>query len=283
MSNLTDYKEIDKGYVAFGGNPRGGKITRKDTIKTGNLDFENVYFVRELKCNLFSISKMCDKKNGVLFNDTECIVLSLNFKLIDEGQVLLRVHRKNNIYSADLKNIVPKGGLICLFAKATSDSGSHDTQYCMENPEQAFVEYASSRIDEAKGKCYTFKPEQNNLGDTYNPSWRSHPNIRWRQPQNSQNNFSDLPNRFQSNGSISIRPFNNNPQNFNNQVNLKGLVSGTRYSEKGQNRSKTDKTEHEMEKSGKVKAKRSTKSKVKDEVGTEEILNGLTRTRLMGQ
>ncbi|GKD13590.1 MAK10-like protein [Tanacetum coccineum] len=28
-------------------------------------------------------------------------------------------------------------------------SGSHDTQYCMENPEQAFVEYASSRTDEA--------------------------------------------------------------------------------------------------------------------------------------
>nr|GEZ72152.1 MAK10-like protein [Tanacetum cinerariifolium] len=30
--------------------------------------------------------------------------------------------------------------------------GPHDTQYCMENPEQAFVEYASSRTDEAGGK-----------------------------------------------------------------------------------------------------------------------------------
>nr|GEU63060.1 MAK10-like protein [Tanacetum cinerariifolium] len=29
-------------------------------------------------------------------------------------------------------------------------SGPHDTRYCMENPEQAFVEYASSRTDEAK-------------------------------------------------------------------------------------------------------------------------------------
>ncbi|GJR93871.1 hypothetical protein Tco_0266045 [Tanacetum coccineum] len=28
-------------------------------------------------------------------------------------------------------------------------SGPHDTQYCMEDPEQAFVEYASSRTDEA--------------------------------------------------------------------------------------------------------------------------------------
>ncbi|GJV55836.1 ribonuclease H-like domain-containing protein [Tanacetum coccineum] len=121
MSYLTDYEEIDRGYVAFGGNPKGGKITRKGTIKTGNLDFENVYFVRELKFNLFSVSQMCDKKNSVLFNDTECIVLSPNFKLIDESQVLLRVPRKNNMYSVDLKNIVPKRGLTCLFAKATSD------------------------------------------------------------------------------------------------------------------------------------------------------------------
>ncbi|GJU58148.1 hypothetical protein Tco_1235914 [Tanacetum coccineum] len=104
-------------------------------------------------------------------------------------------------------------------------SGPHDTQYYMKDPEQAFVEYASSRTDEAGGKWYTFKPEQKNLGDTYNPSWRSHPNLRWRQPQNSQNNFSNPPNRFQPNGLILNRSFNNNPRSFNNQSNLEGLVS----------------------------------------------------------
>ncbi|GJS21566.1 putative ribonuclease H-like domain-containing protein [Tanacetum coccineum] len=31
MSYLTDYEEIDGGYVAFGGNPKGGKITGKAT------------------------------------------------------------------------------------------------------------------------------------------------------------------------------------------------------------------------------------------------------------
>ncbi|GJQ92032.1 putative ribonuclease H-like domain-containing protein [Tanacetum coccineum] len=121
MSYLTDFEEIDEGYVAFGGNPKRGKITGRGTIKNGNLDFENVYFVRELQFNLFSVSQMCDKKNSVLFNDTECIVLSLNFKLTDESHVLLKVPRKNNMYCVDLKNIVPKGGLTCLFAKATSD------------------------------------------------------------------------------------------------------------------------------------------------------------------
>ncbi|GJS17627.1 retrovirus-related pol polyprotein from transposon TNT 1-94 [Tanacetum coccineum] len=68
---------------------------------------------------------MCDKKNSVLFNDTKCIVLSPNFKLIDESQVLLRVPRKNNMYNIDLKNTVPKGGLTCLFAEAISDESKH--------------------------------------------------------------------------------------------------------------------------------------------------------------
>ncbi|GJV22958.1 MAK10-like protein [Tanacetum coccineum] len=103
-------------------------------------------------------------------------------------------------------------------------SGPHDTQNCLENPEQAFVKYISLHTDEAGGKWYTFKPEQNNLGDTYNPSWKIHPNLRWRQPQNSQNNFSNPPNRFQPNGSVPNRPFNNCPQNFSNQSSIEGLV-----------------------------------------------------------
>ncbi|GKB42834.1 putative ribonuclease H-like domain-containing protein, partial [Tanacetum coccineum] len=60
MSYLTNFEEIDGGYVAFGGNPKGKEIT-------------------------------------------------------------CRVPRKNNMYSVDLKNIVPKGGQTCLFEKATSD------------------------------------------------------------------------------------------------------------------------------------------------------------------
>nr|GEV43751.1 ribonuclease H-like domain-containing protein [Tanacetum cinerariifolium] len=78
MSYLTDYEEIDKGYVPFVGNPKGGKITGKCTIRT-------------------------------------------DFKLTDESHVSLKVPRKNNMYSVDLKNIVPKGGLACLFVIATSD------------------------------------------------------------------------------------------------------------------------------------------------------------------
>ncbi|GJW95839.1 ribonuclease H-like domain-containing protein [Tanacetum coccineum] len=42
-------------------------------------------------------------------------------KTADESQVLLKVPRKNNMYSVDMKNIVPKECLTCLVAKATLD------------------------------------------------------------------------------------------------------------------------------------------------------------------
>nr|GEV98137.1 ribonuclease H-like domain-containing protein [Tanacetum cinerariifolium] len=121
ISYLTDFKEHDGRDVAFGGEAKGGKITGKGTIKTGKLDFKDVYFVKELQFNLFSVSQMCDKKNSVLFTDTECFVLSPNFKLADESQVLLKVPRKNNMYSFDMKNIVPQKDLTCLLRKATND------------------------------------------------------------------------------------------------------------------------------------------------------------------
>nr|GEY13070.1 hypothetical protein [Tanacetum cinerariifolium] len=88
------------------------------------LDFEDVYFVKELKFNLFSVSQMCDKKNSVLFTKTKYLVLSLDFKLLDENQVLLKVPRQNNMYSFELKNVVPLGGLTCLSAKATIDESN---------------------------------------------------------------------------------------------------------------------------------------------------------------
>ncbi|GJT21785.1 putative ribonuclease H-like domain-containing protein [Tanacetum coccineum] len=121
IAYLSDFKEFDGGYVIFGGGAHGGRISGKGTLKTDSLDFEDVYFVNELKFNLFSVSQMCDKKNYVLFTDTECLVLSPNFKLPDESQILLKIPRKDNMYSFDMKNIVPKESLTCLVAKATSD------------------------------------------------------------------------------------------------------------------------------------------------------------------
>ncbi|GKB68628.1 ribonuclease H-like domain-containing protein [Tanacetum coccineum] len=84
MSYLSDFKEFNGGYVTIGGGAKGGRITDKGTLKTGKLDFEDVYFIKELQFNLFSVSQMCDKKNSFLFTDTACFVLSPDFKLPDE-------------------------------------------------------------------------------------------------------------------------------------------------------------------------------------------------------
>nr|GEZ86609.1 ribonuclease H-like domain-containing protein [Tanacetum cinerariifolium] len=76
ISYLSDFEEINGGYVVFGGNLKG---------------------------------------------DTECVVLSSDFKLPDETHVLLRVPGENNTYNVDLKNIIPSEDLTCVFAKATLD------------------------------------------------------------------------------------------------------------------------------------------------------------------
>ncbi|GKC18387.1 ribonuclease H-like domain-containing protein, partial [Tanacetum coccineum] len=69
-SFLTDYQEIDGGFVAFGGSLKG------------------------------------------------------DFKLLDESQVFFKVPKQNNMYSFNLKNVVPSGGLTCLFAKAIIDESN---------------------------------------------------------------------------------------------------------------------------------------------------------------
>nr|GEY17475.1 retrovirus-related Pol polyprotein from transposon TNT 1-94 [Tanacetum cinerariifolium] len=59
---LVYYQDFHGGPVAFRGSK--GQITGKCKIKTRKLDFEDVYFVKELQhFNLFFVSQMCDKKN----------------------------------------------------------------------------------------------------------------------------------------------------------------------------------------------------------------------------
>nr|GEV10888.1 hypothetical protein [Tanacetum cinerariifolium] len=118
----TVNRKFPTGNTKFSTTDLGGcKITGKGTIKTGKLEFENVYFVKDLKYNLFSVSQICDNKNSVLFTDSECIVLGRDFKLIDDTNALLKTPRQHNMYSIDLNNIVPHKDLTCLVAKASTD------------------------------------------------------------------------------------------------------------------------------------------------------------------
>ncbi|GJX98819.1 hypothetical protein Tco_0355838 [Tanacetum coccineum] len=85
---LSEYEDHDGGFVCFGDGK--GRISGKGKIKSGTLVFDDVNFF-----------------------------LSSDFKLPDESQVLVRVLGKDNIYSVDLKSVVPTKGLTCLLDRFT--------------------------------------------------------------------------------------------------------------------------------------------------------------------
>nr|GEX46382.1 protein kinase-like domain, concanavalin A-like lectin/glucanase domain protein [Tanacetum cinerariifolium] len=60
--------------------------------------------------------------------------------------------------------------------------GPHDTQYYMENPEQAFVDYTSSHTNKVGGKRFTPNQGPNNFNDAAN-TWNKKPNFNWAHTQ----------------------------------------------------------------------------------------------------
>ncbi|GJW19080.1 ribonuclease H-like domain-containing protein [Tanacetum coccineum] len=85
--------------------------------------------VEEGLCGDFVVAAHFRQQRGdvarlVSKDSKEVLVVIPDFKLTDESHVLLKVPRKDNMYSVDLKNVVPQGGLTCLFAKATSDESN---------------------------------------------------------------------------------------------------------------------------------------------------------------
>ncbi|GJV94297.1 ribonuclease H-like domain-containing protein [Tanacetum coccineum] len=132
-AHLEDYQELSKvGSVTFGGSK--GSISGKGTIRLGNLVFDDVAFVKELgHFNLFSISQICDKKLNVLFTEKECFVVSSDFKMPDENQVLLKVPRQHNMYTFDMKNVDSSKGYTCLLAKASSN----EAKLCLVRQQEA--------------------------------------------------------------------------------------------------------------------------------------------------
>ena len=81
-----------------------------------------VFFVEQLKYNLLSVSQVCDKKNIILFTETECI--TPGFKVVDESQILLRTPRKHDVYCLNMENASPNGEVNCFISKATGVESS---------------------------------------------------------------------------------------------------------------------------------------------------------------
>ncbi|GJW91660.1 putative ribonuclease H-like domain-containing protein [Tanacetum coccineum] len=76
------------------------------------------------KLNLFFVLQICDTKNKVLFTDKECLVLSKEFQLPENSQVVLRIPRRHNLYCFNLSDIQPKRDVTCLLAKASLEEST---------------------------------------------------------------------------------------------------------------------------------------------------------------
>ncbi|GJY06386.1 ribonuclease H-like domain-containing protein [Tanacetum coccineum] len=96
---LAEYQDFTEWPVAFGG------------IKTST--FQSL-----------PVCHRCVTRRTRFFSLTLNVLFCPEFKLPDANQVLLRIPRQNNMYSFNLENIVPSGGLACLIAKATIDESN---------------------------------------------------------------------------------------------------------------------------------------------------------------
>ncbi|GJW61600.1 ribonuclease H-like domain-containing protein [Tanacetum coccineum] len=101
---------------------RSRRCASRSTLQQPSSD--TTFFPQQCWC--LGIANLDISPCGV-WGDGEVMVLlssCRDFKLTDESYVLLKVPSKDNMYSVDLNNVVPQGGLTCLFAKATPDESN---------------------------------------------------------------------------------------------------------------------------------------------------------------
>ncbi|KAK2986388.1 hypothetical protein RJ640_026652 [Escallonia rubra] len=97
------------GNVTFGDNSQG-RIKGKGTIGKEPHSIENVLYVEGLKHNLLSISQFSDKGFKVIFEASQCTILSLK-----NNETILVGSRDNNVYSIEL-NALANQDVKCLSA-----------------------------------------------------------------------------------------------------------------------------------------------------------------------
>nr|GEW72908.1 hypothetical protein [Tanacetum cinerariifolium] len=104
MSYLTDNEEIDGAYVAFGGNPKGGKITRKYTIKTVvTYDYSRFTWV------FFLATK--DKTSGIL----KSFITRIEY-LVDHKVKVIRCDNRNEFKNREMNQFCEMKGILRQFS-----------------------------------------------------------------------------------------------------------------------------------------------------------------------
>nr|GFA22508.1 retrovirus-related Pol polyprotein from transposon TNT 1-94 [Tanacetum cinerariifolium] len=141
ISYLSDFEPFDGGYVKSVNTAKGKNVTSvvgkqgtndvkssacwvwRPKIKVQDHVFKKS---RSYICKRFDYVDPEGRLKSTIKNMIEDLLLlqAVLNEMSDENQVLLKVPRKNNMYSFDLKNVVPSKGLTCLFAKATNDESN---------------------------------------------------------------------------------------------------------------------------------------------------------------
>ncbi|GJU11954.1 DNA-directed DNA polymerase [Tanacetum coccineum] len=98
---LDEYEDYDGGFVSFGDGK--GRISGKAKIKIGLLDFDDVYFCKELKYNMFSI---VDLKSVVPTGGLTCLIAKAT---IDESNTW---HRRLGHINFKTMNKLVNGNLV---------------------------------------------------------------------------------------------------------------------------------------------------------------------------
>ena len=104
-SLLHNYFTGRKGFVSFG-NDAKGYIIGKGVVTNGEIRFDDVNHVENLKYNLLSVSQLCDKGHVSLFTKQDCRILSSDVmpligKVLDE-YTLPKANRVGKVYAFDL-------------------------------------------------------------------------------------------------------------------------------------------------------------------------------------
>ncbi|KAI3735544.1 hypothetical protein L6452_15046 [Arctium lappa] len=104
-SCLQNFKRIDGGHVSFGDNPSRGKISGKGNVSKGKMTFEDVYYVKQLRYNLLSVSQG-SRFTWVYFLRTKDEISGLikSFVLRIENQTNLRVKVIRSDNGTEFKN-----------------------------------------------------------------------------------------------------------------------------------------------------------------------------------
>nr|GEZ74368.1 ribonuclease H-like domain-containing protein [Tanacetum cinerariifolium] len=139
---LSDYHEIDGGFVAFGENAKG-------------------------------VSHKCvTRKTMFFFSNTGCVVLSPDFKLLDESQVLLKVPRNKNMYSFDLKNVVPVGAVFLTKSKQvpvnTAKQSSYRVATSVSIARHVNTDVSRSHVNDALQPTYSYFKEHSPVRSLFN-------------------------------------------------------------------------------------------------------------------